>query len=141
MTVEENVAVVMRFFGEMLDQRKMEIESELFTPDCKRYFPGHQIMGLTHSQVETTTYSSFKTTVHDVFGAGDKVCARITHTVAYTSDIAKYPRFGPVPAAGKTLSWDANVIFRFEESGKIAEEWVARDELGVLQQLGVVPKA
>ena len=36
---------------------------------------------------------------------------------------------------GKTIQWDAMAIFRFD-NGKIAEEWVSRDELGMLMQVG-----
>jgi hypothetical protein len=37
----------------------------------------------------------------------------------------------------KTVTWLAIAIFRIRD-GKIAEEWVNRDELGMLIELGVV---
>jgi hypothetical protein len=40
-------------------------------------------------------------------------------------------------AAGKTVTWDAIAIFPFEED-TIAEEWVARDEVAMLLQLGAI---
>jgi ketosteroid isomerase-like protein len=46
-------------------------------------------------------------------------------------------RLGRHDVAGKPVSWPAIAIFRFRD-GKIAEEWVSRDELGMLIQLGVV---
>jgi predicted ester cyclase len=39
--------------------------------------------------------------------------------------------------SGKTVSWPAIAIFRIRD-GKIAEEWVNRDELGMLIELGVL---
>jgi hypothetical protein len=38
---------------------------------------------------------------------------------------------------GKVVTWSSLTIFRIRD-GKIAEEWVCRDELGMLMQLGVV---
>jgi predicted ester cyclase len=39
-------------------------------------------------------------------------------------------------AEGKVVTWSAITMFRIR-NGKIAEEWVCRDELGMLIQLGV----
>jgi hypothetical protein len=46
-------------------------------------------------------------------------------------------RLGTHTVAGKTVSWPAIAIFRLHD-GKIAEEWVSRDELGMLIDLGVL---
>jgi hypothetical protein len=40
-------------------------------------------------------------------------------------------------AEGKVVTWPALAMFRIRD-GKIAEEWVCRDELGMLMQLDVV---
>ena len=41
---------------------------------------------------------------------------------------------------GKILNWDAIAIFRFEND-KIIEEWITRDELGMILQFGLVAPA
>ena len=46
-------------------------------------------------------------------------------------------RIGNRDVNGKTLKWEAIVIFRFQ-NGKIAEEWVSRDELGMILSAGVL---
>jgi hypothetical protein len=46
-------------------------------------------------------------------------------------------RLGKHAVAGKTVTWPAIAIFRFHD-GKIAEEWVNRDELGMLIDLSVL---
>jgi hypothetical protein len=46
-------------------------------------------------------------------------------------------RIGPQDVSGKSVTWDAIVIFRMQ-NGKIAEEWVSRDELGMLLSAGVL---
>jgi predicted ester cyclase len=43
-----------------------------------------------------------------------------------------------MPPSGKTLTFTGTSIVRMED-GLIVERWANVDELGVLQQLGVVP--
>jgi predicted ester cyclase len=46
-------------------------------------------------------------------------------------------RIGRHAVAGKAVGWQTMVVFHFRE-GKIAEQWVNRDELEMLIELGVV---
>jgi predicted ester cyclase len=45
-------------------------------------------------------------------------------------------RIGNYDVTGKTVSWNAMAIFRFENQ-RIIEEWVNRDELGMILQFGL----
>jgi hypothetical protein len=47
------------------------------------------------------------------------------------------PPIGTHDINGKVITWHASVIFRMKD-GKIAEEWVNRDELGVLLSAGIL---
>lgn len=73
-----------------------------------------------------------RSTVEDQVAEGDKVVtrwhARGTHEGA----------LGPIAATGRQFDMDGVTIERIE-AGKIAEVWVARDELGLLAQLGATP--
>lgn len=42
-----------------------------------------------------------------------------------------------VPPTGKHISWALNGIFRYNDSGRLAEEWVEYDTLELRRQLGV----
>lgn len=44
-----------------------------------------------------------------------------------------------MPASGKSLTFTGTTTVRMNDEGKIAERWANVDELGLLQQLGVVP--
>ena len=81
------------------------------------------------------TYSKLETEVHDIFQAGDKVVVRITHR-AMGAGLMR-TRIGTYDVNGKDVVWDAIVIFRMKD-GKIAEEWVNRDELGALLSAGIL---
>ncbi len=43
-----------------------------------------------------------------------------------------------IPATGAQVTLDAMELFRLA-GGKVAEQWVAMDALGLLRQLGAVP--
>jgi steroid delta-isomerase-like uncharacterized protein len=141
MAIEANKAVVRRFFDEVLDQGKTDLMLELFAPDCVIHFnhlPKPHVGNAAYAAAlapGVRQRSRFETTIQHLIAEGDLVAARIHHTVTYTGDVTT--RIGKVPAAGKTITWTANVFFRFED-GRIAEEWIERDEAGMLQQLGVL---
>jgi predicted ester cyclase len=46
-------------------------------------------------------------------------------------------RYGLVDPGGKSVFWNAMAVLRFD-GDRIAEEWVVRDELQILVQLGIV---
>ena len=83
-----------------------------------------------------TTYSSLATEVHDIFESEDRVVVRLTHRATGGAGDLR-TRIGTYDVNGKTITWDAIVIFRMK-NGKIAEEWVNRDELGVLLSAGIL---
>jgi SnoaL-like polyketide cyclase len=76
-----------------------------------------------------------ETTIHDAFGAADRVVGRLSHVAEYTGD--EPIAVGMAPVAGKTVTWDAIAIVRFEGSN-IAEEWVACAEVAMLLQPGAI---
>ena len=84
---------------------------------------------------QKTTYSSLTTEIHDIFESGNRVVVRLTHRA--TGGGVLRSRMGTHDIKGNVISWDAIVIFRME-NGKIAEEWVNRDELGVLLSAGIL---
>ena len=44
-----------------------------------------------------------------------------------------------IPPTGKQVSWTGIGIYRIEDD-KIVEAWASTDNLGLLQQLGVIPQ-
>ena len=84
------------------------------------------------------TFSEFETQIHDIFGSGDRLVARLTHR-GVGSGLWR-SRIGSYDISGKTVSWNATAIFRFEDQ-RIIEEWVTRDELGMMLQFGLLEPA
>jgi predicted ester cyclase len=132
--------VVRSYFHKVLDQGNVELIEDLFHPQCVMHRPGGTVVGLdaVRGVVEhrNETFSQFGTEIHDIFGSGDRWVARLTHR-GVGGGIWR-SRLGSYDISGKTVTWNAIAIFRFEEN-RIIEEWVTRDELGIILQLGLFP--
>ena len=131
--------VVLSYFHDVLDGRKIGLLADLFRPDCVIHRPEGIVKGMSgiRGVVErnVAAYSRFETEVHDVFESGDRVVVRITHRAVGAGVFRS--RIGVHDVKDKPLTWGAIAIFRMQD-GKIAEEWVNRDELGMLLSLNVL---
>ena len=72
-----------------------------------------------------------RSTVEDQVAENDKVVTRWRARGTHRGEL------GPIPPTGREFEMDGVTIERIAAS-KIAEVWVARDELGLLRQLGVL---
>jgi predicted ester cyclase len=141
MSTASDKDTVRRYFEEVLDQRNLDLLDEIVAPDCLIHRPEVQepIRGrLAFRQALESilhVYSEFHTTIHDIFAEDERVAIRLTHDAVNRGEWTS--RLGRHDVSGKPVRWSAITIFRFRE-GKIIEEWVCRDELGMLIHLGVV---
>jgi predicted ester cyclase len=71
--------------------------------------------------------------VEDVVAEGDHVAGRFSLRGTHDGTL-----FG-IPATGKAVGVGVMVIARFDEAGKWVEDWANWDQLGMMQQLGVIP--
>jgi predicted ester cyclase len=144
MTVEDNKAVVKRLFDEVLDKGNVGLIDDMVTEDCvfhrsdltepARGIPGQR--SIVEKRVQL--YRDFRTTIHQMIGEGDLVASRQTHNGIHRG---QFPTLiGTFDVTGRPIEWTSQVFFRFQ-GGKIAEMWVARDELGILRYLGIVLEA
>jgi steroid delta-isomerase-like uncharacterized protein len=84
-------------------------------------------------QAMHSAFPDLRMTVEDVIGEGDKVAQRRLYEGTHQGEL-----FG-IPATGKLVSVSQITVSRVA-NGKFVEEWAETDFLGMLQQLGVVPK-
>ena len=141
MSAASHKAIVRRYFEEALDKRNLDVLDEIVTIDCLIHRPEapEPIRGLSaFKQVLGNilqVYSEFSTTIHDLIGEDDRVVCRLSHLAVIRGVLTS--RLGRHDVAGKPVSWPAIAIFRFR-AGKVTEEWVSRDELGMLIELGIL---
>ena len=80
-------------------------------------------------------YTAFRSDLSGLMAEGDMVSVRITHSTKVRPHTFR-SRAGEVRVnEEQELNWNAIVQFRLRD-GKIVEEWVMRDELGMLVQMG-----
>ncbi len=137
MSTEENKAIARRWFEEGINRHNLAIMDELFAPDFTEHMPigpGAQSLEEAKQFVAGTSAGmpDMRATVEEMVAEGDKVVVRYTVTGTQTGD------FMGIPATGKPIKMTAIDILRFKD-GKIAEHWLEGDQLGMMQQLGVIP--
>ena len=64
------------------------------------------------------------------------MAARTTFSGDFTA-VFTYSPIGPVEPTGQHLEWEVIGIFRYEDNGRLAEEWVQTDYRSLLTKLGV----
>jgi predicted ester cyclase len=136
MSVEENKAIVRRWFKE-LSSGNVDVADEVGGPELVFHTPSgadlHGIEGFKQVPRGVLGYiPDARFDVDDLIAEGDKVVARWTLSGTHTGqwrDIA--------PTGNKVSTWLVSV-FRFA-GGKIVEVWVRSDTYGWRQQLGMIP--
>jgi predicted ester cyclase len=71
-------------------------------------------------------------TIEDMIGEGDKVVTRVIYHGTHTGDLMG------MPPTGKQVAVSAMIIDQVA-NGKIVETWRLFDQMGMMQQLGVIP--
>jgi len=139
---EANKGLVRAYFA-ALDRRDTAAAATFFAPDAVVHrtdlrAPISGPGGMQEFFRRTRpTYSAFRTEIDDLLAEGDRVVARIRHFVTFESDWVS--PIGPVAAAGKSGSWTASATFRIE-GDRIVEQWVVRDDLHLLQDIGAIAR-
>ena len=77
-------------------------------------------------------FPDFTVRIEDLIAEGDKVVSRSTIWGTHRRE------YLGIPSTGKPFEISEIHIFRFA-NGKVVEHWVNSDDLGMMQQLGVIP--
>jgi len=136
-----NKAVIERYFREVLDHKKFDVMPDLMAPDAVLHRPGFDVTGVNAAMQRLRgvlqDYIAFSTELSGLMAEGDMVSVRVRHRTRVRPHVFR-SRAGDVTiAAEQALDWTAIAQFRLKD-GRIAEEWVMRDELGMLVQMGKV---
>ena len=136
-------SVVARYF-EALEIGDANVIPELFSADCRVFRPelSEPLVGVEAVRAVVTRahqfFDRFKATVLDALEDHDMVAVRVRHEAVYRREWRT--RIGTFDVAGKRTSWEAMALFRLRD-GKIVEERVFRDELGMLLDVGALKPA
>lgn len=134
------VANCLRIADEIYNQGRIAVIDDVFGPGYVEHIPmppdfptGAEAVKLYVTLVRTA-FPDFHYTLEDVFEGGDRVVLRRIASGTQTGE------FMDSSATGKAATWQEIHIARCVD-GLIAEHWANFDQLGMLQQLGVIPIA
>lgn len=120
--VRENDAALDAYFAE--DFVFHGPGGDLDYPTLKRYFAA-----------ERQAFTSFTITREHIVVEGNFVAAQTTFAGVFEREFSQSP-VGPLPPTGKPFTQTLLNIFRYDENGKLTEEWVQYDVRSLLAQLG-----
>jgi steroid delta-isomerase-like uncharacterized protein len=138
MSSEDNKALVQRFFEEVFNQKRLDRADAFVAPDYLDHaaVPG-QGPGLEGAKQQRwgmyfAAIPDLHATIEDLVAEGDKVVVRYTVEGTQQGELLGFP------PTGKRFRVSAICIYRMAE-GKVAENWEQTENLGLMQQLGVIP--
>ena len=134
---EENKAVVRRFFEELLSTDNLAVADELLSPGFRFYFAGSpDPMDLERYKeflvARRAAFPDRRFVVEDMIAEGDKVSARFIMRGTHKGE------FRGIAPSGREVKMTGIDMIRLAE-GKMVEDRVEVDQLGMMQQLGVIP--
>jgi predicted ester cyclase len=135
---EDNTALVRRFVDEVQSGGNTDLIDEICSPEFVNHSapPGlpadrEGIKILTTMFKGAFPDSYF--TVEDMIAEGDKVVTRKTFHGTHEGE------FMSIPPSGRIVNVSLIDVVRISD-GKVVEHWSVGDDLGMMQQLGVIPK-
>ncbi|CAN7738065.1 ester cyclase [Phyllobacterium sp. LjRoot231] len=132
---EQNKTLVRRVVEEVYNQGNLAVADELSASDLVIHQTSQQIRGRGAKQYVAAlraTFPDLHMTIEDQIAEGDRVVTRWTARGTHTGE------FQGIPPTGKEVRVAGTNIDRIADS-KVVECWSHVDELGMMQQLGVVP--
>ena len=138
MSAEKNKALFRRYVEEAWGKGNVEVADEIFAsryvshqPDGSEEERGPEVVKQFLRQYRGA-FPDLQITIEDQIAEGDKVATR------WSSRGTHQGEFRGIAPTGNEVALTGIGIFRFSE-GKVVESWDNFDQLGMMQQLGVVP--
>lgn len=142
MSQDLNKLIVMRFYDELWNDRRLDVADKIFARDCVSHQlqSGSEVGSISrdpaaikhHLLAWLIGFPDLRFAVEEIIAEGDRVVSRAvmvgTHTGVW-SDIAP---------TNKRVSIRMMVTHRIQ-NGRIVEDWVLVESLGLFQQLGLLP--
>lgn len=135
---EEIAASARRYVDELYNKHNKAIVYELVAPDFVYRTAEPPISPDREGLIQEATFAhtafpDLRFTVDDLIVTGDKMVMRWTIRGTHEGD------FYGFPPTHKQVAFSGLTLARISD-GKVAESWSFGDELGLMQQLGVVPR-
>ena len=133
--LEQNKALIRRFYAEVVNGRKDELIDEMIAED----FDDHAARDKGREHFKTLyhvmirIFPDIQASLQDLIAEGDEVVARVEFTATQADS------FRGFPATNRQITYSGMDIFRIKD-GKLTERWAQRDFLGMLERLGHISR-
>jgi steroid delta-isomerase-like uncharacterized protein len=139
MSAQENRDLVKKYF-DGVNAGNLDVVDEVFETNYSHHDPANPdpngVGGVDdvkfHLNALLSAFPDMNFQVDDTIAGDESIIVRWTATCTHTGDY-----FGIAPT-NKSATITGMNTWRFED-GKAVEGWVNRDDIGLLQQLGVIP--
>jgi predicted ester cyclase len=142
MSAQENREKTRRVLEEAFGQGKLEVVDEVLDPNFVCWDPNSESGEIRGADTIKGEIEYFRNaipdltyTVEDQVTEGDKVVTRYTASGTHQGEF-----FGVAPT-GNRIEMSGIQMDRFDESGKLVEEWPEYDLLGAMKQMGAVAES
>ncbi len=140
MATPSNTVKGQSFFVDMLGKANWDLAEDLLAPNIIMHHPSSpQPVAGVRNVVDFLDafrdgFPDMTMKVELSFGDGEMVAVRWRMAGTHTATL-----FG-IPPSGKAVNVAGISLLRFS-GGKVVEDWVSEDTLGLMQQIGVIPVA
>ncbi len=133
---DANKATLRRFLDEAFGKGNLAAVDDLIADMFVDHSPPPDISGDKAGMKQTvklfrSAFPDLRLTIEDMIAEGDKVAVRVVTRGTHKGEL-----MGIAPT-GRSVTINEQHIVRFA-NGKITEHWGVEDNLGMMQQLGVV---
>jgi steroid delta-isomerase-like uncharacterized protein len=134
---EANKALMRRELEEVWNKHNPDAVDEIYAPGFVNHsappgMPNDREGFKAFVGINLGAFPDVKVTSDSLVAEGDKVVNRWTAIGTHTGELMG------IPATGKRITMTGITIVRVAD-GKITEFWMESDQMGMMQQLGVVP--
>ena len=137
MAAEQNKKLIQKLFSEVMTGKNLSIADEIFAPG----FINHGIPNAKKGP------DGFKEVLQQFFDAYPDMKINVEHIIADDNNMVatrghwtgtNKGSFMGMPASSKTVRVEFIDVWKIE-NGKLAENWVQMDMVGMMQQTGMMP--
>ena len=136
MSVEQQNAVIHRWI-EAWNRQDLDVVEDLLASDYVRHDANLPDVNGSIAQLEfiagvLRAFPDLHVQAEQLIAQDDHVAVRVSMWGTHQGD------FVGVPATGREVRFESMEVFRLD-GGKVAEQWVVMNALGLFQQLGAIP--